>query len=71
MSTAVAWHKHLIAKLAQQAREVVQVSQMSMEARTEQFHTDAQRPKDKNTAKDIDKLRKFLFKNQAYRFIDR
>uniref|UniRef100_A0A383WFS1 Translation initiation factor 5A C-terminal domain-containing protein n=1 Tax=Tetradesmus obliquus TaxID=3088 RepID=A0A383WFS1_TETOB len=44
---------------------------MSMEARTEQFHTDAQRPKDKNTAKDIDKLRKFLFKNQAYRFTDR
>jgi hypothetical protein len=44
---------------------------MSMEARTEQFHTDAQRPKDKNTAKDIEKLRKFLFKNQAHRFTDR
>ncbi|KAF6260045.1 hypothetical protein COO60DRAFT_929727 [Scenedesmus sp. NREL 46B-D3] len=44
---------------------------MSMEARSEQFHTDAQRIKDKNTAKDIDKLRKFLFKNQSYRFTDR
>jgi hypothetical protein len=42
-----------------------------MEARTEQFHTDAQRPKDKYTAKDIEKLRKFLFKNQAHRFTDR
>lgn len=44
---------------------------MSMEERTEKFHTDAQRPKDKNTPKDIDKLKKFLFKNQAHRFTDR
>eukprot|EP00882_Tetradesmus_deserticola_P017671 GHRQ01018936.1.p2 GENE.GHRQ01018936.1~~GHRQ01018936.1.p2 ORF type:complete len:184 (+),score=60.85 GHRQ01018936.1:571-1122(+) len=42
-----------------------------MEARCEQFHTDAQRQKDKNTAKEIEKLRKFLFKNQACRFTDR
>lgn len=42
-----------------------------MDERTEKFHTDAQRPKDKNTHKDIDKLRKFLYKNQNHRFTDK
>ena len=45
--------------------------QGSMEARVEQFHKDAHRPRDKKTPKDIDKLRKFLYKNQEFRFTER
>eukprot|EP00775_Hariotina_reticulata_P002093 gene2093-2411_t len=43
----------------------------SMEARCQQFQTDAQRPRDQKTSKDIDKLKKFLYKNQEYRFSDK
>jgi hypothetical protein len=42
-----------------------------MEARVEQFHSDAARPRDARTPRDIDRLRKFLYKNQEYRFTDR
>lgn len=35
---------------------------MSLAERVEQFHTDAQRPRDGRTAKDIQRLQKFLFK---------
>lgn len=44
---------------------------MSTEARCLQFLTDAQRPKDNKTVKDIEKLKKFLFKNQEHRFTER
>jgi hypothetical protein len=44
---------------------------MSIEARVEQFHTDAQRPLDNKTEKDVSKLQKFLFRNQEYRFTER
>ncbi|GFR41842.1 hypothetical protein Agub_g2621 [Astrephomene gubernaculifera] len=42
-----------------------------MEDRVQQFHTDAQRPRDARTPKEIERLRKFLFKNQEYRFTER
>ena len=39
-----------------------------MEFRTEQFHRDAQKGRDLNrTPKEIERLRKFLFKNQEHR----
>lgn len=44
---------------------------MSMEDRVAQFHIDAQQPRSAKTAKEIEKLRKFLFKNQEYRFTER
>ncbi len=37
-----------------------------MEARCQQFLTDAQRPNDSRTIKDIQKLKQFLFKNQVH-----
>uniref|UniRef100_A0A0G4HDQ5 Translation elongation factor IF5A C-terminal domain-containing protein n=1 Tax=Chromera velia CCMP2878 TaxID=1169474 RepID=A0A0G4HDQ5_9ALVE len=42
-----------------------------MEARVSQFLSDSQKPLDAKTLKEIDKLRKFLFKNQGYRFGDK
>lgn len=42
-----------------------------MEERVTQFHTDAGRPRDAKTPKDIDRLRKFLFRNQEHRFTER
>ncbi|GIL63209.1 hypothetical protein Vafri_17338 [Volvox africanus] len=42
-----------------------------MEDRVQQFHVDAQRPRDTKTPKEIERLRKFLFKNQEYRFTER
>lgn len=48
-----------------------QQRQRPMEARVEQFHMDAARPRDARTPRDIERLRKFLYKNQEYRFTDR
>ncbi|EFJ46997.1 hypothetical protein VOLCADRAFT_92526 [Volvox carteri f. nagariensis] len=42
-----------------------------MEDRVQQFHLDAQRPRDAKTPKEIERLRKFLYKNQEYRFTER
>ncbi|GLC44972.1 hypothetical protein PLESTB_000670200 [Pleodorina starrii] len=42
-----------------------------MEDRVQQFQIDAQRPRDPKTPKEIERLRKFLFKNQEYRFTER
>lgn len=43
-----------------------------MEERCAQFQADAARPRDPvKTVKEIERLRKFLFKNQEYRFTDR
>lgn len=43
-----------------------------MEARTEQFQRDAQKARDPNrTPKEIERLRKFLFKNQERRLTER
>jgi hypothetical protein len=60
-----------VVAFATAAAAAAAVRKGSMEARVEQFHRDAQRPKDKKTAKDIEKLRKFLYKNQEYRFTER
>ncbi|KAG2485104.1 hypothetical protein HYH03_016095 [Edaphochlamys debaryana] len=42
-----------------------------MDERCAQFQADAARPRDARTAKEVEKLRKFLFKNQEYRFTER
>eukprot|EP00389_Voromonas_pontica_P007230 GDKH01010901.1.p1 GENE.GDKH01010901.1~~GDKH01010901.1.p1 ORF type:complete len:182 (+),score=14.53 GDKH01010901.1:114-659(+) len=41
-----------------------------MDARCTQFHVDAQKPLTSATAKEIAKLKKFLFKNQDFKFTD-
>lgn len=42
-----------------------------MDERCAQFATDAQRPRDGKTRKEIAKLQKFLFRNQEHRFTER